>query len=100
MPNIKFSYLYRDSSNYKHFGYVIFFNLDNLSLDEVAKLIEARLIYDTWFYTHEWNLPDLRPNYFDIDNDPTWHEFEKIEFTDERATRLLRSILPRASRSQ
>jgi len=97
MPNIKFNYLYRDGSNYKNFGYVIFANPGNISLEELEELIQSKLIDDTYFYAKEWQLPDLRFTNLDIDNDPTWHEFESVEFTDEpvdvdlHAKRLLRS---------
>jgi len=38
--NIRFRYLYRDSGNYKTFGFQDFANPDNLSLAQVqAKLI-------------------------------------------------------------
>ncbi|MDB5011508.1 MAG: hypothetical protein JWQ06_2297 [Mucilaginibacter sp.] len=79
-----FSYLYRDSSNYKNYGFVIFANPDNIDLAAVEDLIRSKLIYDTWFYANEWHLPDLRFANLDLDNDPTWHEFESVEFTDER----------------
>jgi hypothetical protein len=83
MPNIKFSYLYRDGGNYKNFGYVVFANPDHLILKELETLIRSKLIWETWFYANEWNLPDLRIGNLNIDSDPTWHEFESVEFTDE-----------------
>ena len=79
MPNIKFSYLYRDGGNYKNFGFVIFDNHDNLTLEEIEMLIKSKLIWDTWFYAKEWNLPDLCFANLDIDDNPTWHEFENVE---------------------
>jgi hypothetical protein len=44
MPNIKFSYLYRDGSNYKNFGFVIFNDSQNIALPEVGTLIISNLI--------------------------------------------------------
>ncbi len=86
MPNIKLSYLYRDSANYKTFGYVVFANPANITLEEIEAQIHAKLIYQQFFYANEWQLPDLFPTTFNPYDDPTWHEFERIELTDEPAT--------------
>jgi len=87
MPNIQLSYLYRDSSNYKKFGAVVFANPSNIELSIVEKHIES-LIDGCWFYVHEWQLPDLR--FADInDNDPTWHEFESLEYTEQPANSVI-----------
>lgn len=83
MPNIKFSYLYRDGSNYKKYDFVIFANPDNVNLTELESLIKSKLIYDEWFYATEWNLPEFFTDYCDFRVDPTWHEFENLEHTDE-----------------
>jgi hypothetical protein len=81
MPNIKLTYLYRDSSNYKNFGSVVIANPQNIDLNIVKELINSRLIDGCWFYAHEWQLPDLR--FADVnESDPTWHEFENIEYTE------------------
>lgn len=86
MPNIRFSYLYRDGSNYKRFSYIIFPNPDDLDLKEFENLIKSRLIFDTWFYADKWKLPEIFTDYTDLGGDPTWHEFESVENTDENAT--------------
>ncbi|MDF2431889.1 MAG: hypothetical protein JWP44_1520 [Mucilaginibacter sp.] len=83
MPNIKFNYLYRDSANYKKFGYVIFSNPDNIKLAELESLIRSKLIDDTWFYADEWKLPELFLDSYDFKVDPTWHEFESVGFNEE-----------------
>jgi hypothetical protein len=83
MANIQFNYLYRDGGNYKKYNSVIFANPTNISLTELSNLIHSKLIDETWFYTEQWNLPDLRPETLDPDTDPTWHEFESIVYTDE-----------------
>jgi hypothetical protein len=82
MPNIKFSYLYRDGSNYKKFGYLVFANPDDVNLQELEDLIKSKLIYDTRFYADKWNLPELFTEYIDFRVDPTWHEFESVEYTE------------------
>lgn len=86
MTNIKFCYLYRDSGNYKTHSYAVFANTENISLKEIEKNIRAKLIDDQYFYAREWNLPDLFPTTFNPYDDPTWHEYDCIEFTDEPAT--------------
>lgn len=85
MPSIKFSYLYRDSGNYKTYGSVVFANPDDIELSTVDALIRSKLIDQEWFYADEWNLPDLRLLILTDNTDPTWHEFESIQFTDEAA---------------
>lgn len=84
MPNIKFNYLYRDGGNYKTFGSVIFANPDNVEIDAIANAIQSRLIDACWFYAEEWKLPNLRPTGLQ-DTDPTWHEFESVEYTQQPA---------------
>ncbi|HEY4323170.1 MAG TPA: hypothetical protein VGN20_04270 [Mucilaginibacter sp.] len=92
MPNIKFNYLYRDGSNYKRFDYVIFANPDNMALSGFEALIESKLIDETYFYADEWKLPEIFTNPVDFRFDPTWHEFESIEFTDEPPSTLLNLV--------
>ena len=44
MSNIRFVYLYRDGSNYKSWGEVVFKNPDNLNVGEIeAKLLSVFL---------------------------------------------------------
>jgi hypothetical protein len=88
MPNIKFNYFYRDSANYKKFSYVIFPNPDNIELEELETLIKSKLIYATYFYAIDWKLPELFLSTCDFRDDPTWHEFESIEYTTENLLTL------------
>jgi hypothetical protein len=84
MPNVELSYLYRDGGNYKNFGSVVFANPSNIELSMVEKHIKSRLIDGCWFYAHDWRLPALR--FPDAnDSDPTWHEFESLEYTEQPA---------------
>ena len=83
MPNIKLNYLYRDGANYKNFSSVIFDNPDNINIDVLLKIIKPKLIDETWFYVHQWNLPDLHFAKWNNEFDHTWHEFESIEYTSE-----------------
>ncbi len=80
MPNIKFSYLYRDAGNYKNYGWVVFDNSTNLPLETIEANIKRNLIDGRWFYAEAWQVPDLR--FADTShNDPTWHEFESVVYT-------------------
>jgi len=85
MPNIKFNYLYRDSGNYKKFNTVIFANPAGIDLSTLESLIKSKLIDETWFHAEEWQLPEIFTDIIDFRLDPTWHEFESIEYTDEPA---------------
>lgn len=89
MPNIKFSYLHRDGGNYKKCDFVIFDNPDNIELAEIKTLIRSKLIWGEWFYAEDWKLPELFLETFDFKIDPTWHEFEEIEYTDESPNSLI-----------
>jgi len=81
MPNIKFNYLYRDNSNYKNYGSVVFANPDNVDLSELEALIKSKLDDYTWFHAHEWKLPEIYFSWCDFQNDPTWHEFEFVTYS-------------------
>lgn len=81
MANIKFNYLYRDGGNYKRYNFIIFKNPDNITIENLSAVISSKLIDNTWFYANQWNLPDLRQKTFDSNIDPTWHEFESINYT-------------------
>ena len=83
MPNVKFNYLYRCSGNYKKFTSVIFSNPDEFDLTELEALVKSKLIWETWFYAEEWKLPEIFTDIVDFRVDPTWHEFEDIEYTKE-----------------
>ncbi len=83
MPNIQFNYLYRDSANYKKYGSVIFVNPDEFDLSYIESIIKSKLIYGEWFYADQWKLPELFLETFDFRIDPTWHEFESVEYRDE-----------------
>lgn len=81
MPNIKFSYLYRDSGNYKYWGAVVFAYSGAYSLVELEAMLRAKLIDGTWFYADAWGLPELFPPCCDFRTEPTWHEFAALNYT-------------------
>ncbi|MEZ2335929.1 hypothetical protein AB6735_09840 [Mucilaginibacter sp. RCC_168] len=86
MANIKLNYLYRDGCNYKNHHSIIFANPNDINIAELLDKIYSQLIDGTWFYTEQWNLPDLKQGEFDPEIDPSWHEFESIDYTNEQPT--------------
>ncbi|AWH84323.1 hypothetical protein HYN59_03970 [Flavobacterium album] len=80
--NLKFNYLYRDASNYKNYGSVIFSNPNSIPLILIENAVRGNLIDGEFFSSEDWQLPDL---FFEVKNsdDHIWHEFESIEATNE-----------------
>jgi hypothetical protein len=74
--NTRFSYLYRDACNYKKFNDVVLFGI--IQENQIEPLLKDRL----FFVPSEVGLPDLQDDVFSLD-DHVWHEFEKIELTEE-----------------
>lgn len=83
--NIKLNYLYRDASNYKQYGSVIFSNINNLSILEIDDIIRNQLIEEISFNHTEFGITSL---FFENKNedDHDWHEYENLEMTDENPT--------------
>jgi hypothetical protein len=80
--NIRFNYLYRDSGNYKKYGFKDFSNPSSLTLDEVYRLIRGSLIDSEFFYPEKVGIQKFRFHRF-LD-DYSWYEFEKIELVESR----------------
>ncbi|MCW4470637.1 hypothetical protein OGH69_16820 [Flavobacterium sp. MFBS3-15] len=78
--NIKLNYLYRDASNYKNYGSVVFSNSNHVSLRSIESAIRQNLIDSEYFVAEIWQLPSL---FFSEQNkdDHIWHEYESVEFT-------------------
>ena len=89
MLNIKFSYIYRDSGNYKNFGSVVFNWDEQINIENLADLIRSKLIDGIWFYASQWHVPDLHFSTWDDEIDHTFHEFEMLEYTEENPDALL-----------
>ncbi|MDT8068643.1 MAG: hypothetical protein ROO76_10820 [Terriglobia bacterium] len=90
--NIEFSYLYRDASNYKSWGRVVFAEgaSDQISIDLADAQLRASFMYDT-FSAHQLSLPELFTNLqgYPGPDDHCLHEFDSIVLTDEAPTDLL-----------
>jgi hypothetical protein len=84
-PNLKFNYLYRDAGNYKNFGSVVFSNPHCFTIEKITDLINDNLIDNEFFYHDKFGVPPLFFNNQNTD-DITWHEFENLEFTDDKPT--------------
>jgi hypothetical protein len=81
-PNIRFAYMYRDASNYKQHGEVIFSNEKQLSVEEIEKQIHYFLNDGEFFIARQI---DLEERFFDAlnDDDHPWHEFVRVEATND-----------------
>lgn len=86
--NIKFSYLYRDGSNYKQYNQIVFSNPNQIALEEIRTIIRSKLIEECWFIAIDWNVPDMHFKEYSWDNDldHEWHEFDCVEETTEVKT--------------
>lgn len=86
MPNIQFNYLSRDGANYKQYGFAIFPNTNNLSVEECTSIIYFKLISNEFFVPQDWGLPRLLHHSYDPEIDHEWHEFKGFELTKELST--------------
>lgn len=95
MDSIKFGYLYRDGSNFKSWGNVVFFNPENLSPEQVTKALEDAFETDGLFIAHQIRIPEVFL-YGKGDanaDDHCYHEFDAVEKTTEAPSdRCNRSI--------
>jgi hypothetical protein len=95
MPNIRFSFLYRDAANYKTFSDLIFANLDGIPLDTVRAIVCSGCNVDLCFDPVKWGIPNIRTSPYDAELDHGWYEFEDVEETGEEPTdgRTVREFL-------
>ncbi len=80
--NIRFAYMYRDASNYKQHGEVIFTNESHLPLNEIEKQIRSFLNDGEFFIARQIQLEE-RFSAVLYDDDHPWHEFVGVEPTDQ-----------------
>jgi hypothetical protein len=84
LRNIKFIYLYRDGSNYKKWGEVVFESEGSDSIADLKQRIESRLESGQFFIASQVRLPDLflwSGSSIDAD-DHCFHEFADLELTE------------------
>jgi hypothetical protein len=75
--NIRFHYLYRDSGNYKTFGFEDFSNPNDLSLEQIQAKITEKLISGEFFYPEESGIEKFE--FHRNCDDYSWYEFEFVE---------------------
>jgi cytochrome c-type biogenesis protein CcmH/NrfF len=87
MNNIKFNYLYRDGSNFKSWGEVIFSNPEKMTVNEIeTKLLNAFLL-DKQFIASQISIPEkfLFENENFTNYDHCFHEFDCVEVCQENS---------------
>jgi hypothetical protein len=88
MRNIRFTYLYRDGSNYKSWGEIIFSNPDNLSATEIEGKIVDAFLPDKQFVASQISIPEkfLFMDGSFTEYDHCYHEFDCVEICEEEST--------------
>ncbi len=81
-PTLRFIYLYRDASNYKQHGEVVFSNHTHLPLVEVEARILSCLHDDGFFIARQVQLEECFFDQPDPQDDHPWHEFTYVEESD------------------
>lgn len=86
--NIKFSYLYKDGSNYKQYHQIVFASSGQSTLGEIQTILRSNLIDECWFIAKDWHLPDMhfKEYLWDTKVDHEWHEFDYVEETTDAKT--------------
>ena len=87
MENIEFTYLYRDGSNYKKWGSVVFSNSDSLGSESVEERLRQTFLPDGLFIASQIRIPDV---FLYIGGEVTcddhcYHEFGGIQSTPSPA---------------
>ncbi|HWQ25322.1 MAG TPA: hypothetical protein VN367_00940 [Chlorobaculum sp.] len=79
--HIKLNYLYRDASNYKQWGSIIFLNPRHIPLDEIDRILKSNFEEECFFIAHQLGIPELFPYASgSIDEDDhCYHEYFSVE---------------------
>ena len=85
MDNVRFRYLYRDGSNYKRWGDIVFSNPDQLSCELVKNQLKGALGNSDLFIAHQVRIPEtFLWNEYSVDSDDhCFHEFSEVEVTSD-----------------
>jgi hypothetical protein len=88
MNNIKFNYLYRDGSNFKSWGEVIFSNPENLSVDQIEERLTKGFLTDKLFIASQISIPEVflfnKGQFSEFDH--CFHEFDYVEICMQNPT--------------
>ena len=95
MDKIKFVYLYRDGSNYKSWGEVVFENYEKIILEEIEKRLTEAFLPDKLFIASQISIPEkfLFLNGKFTKYDHCFHEFDCLEICHEPSTDGLRRTI-------
>lgn len=86
--NVRLNYLYRDASNYKKWGAVIFSNPDARALEKIEEELTACFEEQMYFIASQVDIPEVFlfiSDYPFSDDDHFFHEYDSIERTYEDA---------------
>jgi len=103
--NVKLIYLYRDASNYKAWGEIIFRNPDKLNLIEIEARLRSRFDSRELFVASQVSIPEVFLFLHDrfTEDDHFFHEFHAVEFTNEQCTdsydRSIKTFVEQAEQS-
>jgi hypothetical protein len=104
VANVKFIYLYRDGSNFKKWGDVIFSNPNQVSLDKIKAALTRAFQPDGLFIADQISVPEVflyTRGHVDAD-DHCFHEFsdveESTELPNDRLSRSIRDFIKQASK--
>jgi hypothetical protein len=88
MTAIRFCYLYRDGSNYKSWGEVIFSNSENLSAINITEKLLHAFLPDKQFIASQVSITEkfLFASGKFTEYDHCYHEFDCIEVCEEEPT--------------
>lgn len=88
MSNVEFSYLYRDGSNYKKFGRVVFSNAEQITCEVIAKTLTEVFLDEGLFIADQVRVPEvfLFANGQLSFDDHCYHEFDEVRATEEEST--------------
>jgi len=78
---IRFNYLHRDSGNWKKFGYKLFSNPEQLTIEEIEQRIRQNLIDREYFYPEQAGIKKFK--FHRYSDDYSWYEFESVEILDK-----------------
>lgn len=77
---IRFSYLHRDSGNWKKFGSKLFSNPEQLTIEEITQKIRENLIDQEYFYPDQVGIKKFK--FHRYKDDCSWYEFESVEIME------------------
>jgi len=85
MANVKFHYLYRDGSNYKKWGDIVFSNADELSTETATRGLREAFLEDGIFIAHQARVPEVFLASEDklMPDDHCFHEFDSVKTTSD-----------------